>query len=152
MNQKNVINHALADIFNGISTLNNTFPNKEFTIDGRLVGDLGEVIASLNYDIELFPVSQPKHDGKCSDGRLVQVKATFKNSLTFGTIPDYYLGLKLCSDGKFKEIYNGPGKPIYDRYKHRQGVGKSLLSFPIIELKKLSEQVSPSDRIPKRRE
>lgn len=29
------------------------------------------------------------------DGRHVQIKATFKNSLTFRRVPDYYLGFKL---------------------------------------------------------
>ena len=113
MNKKNIIiKQALDNIFTGIKALRQAFPGKEFTIDGRLVGDLGEVIAAMNYDIKLYPISQPCHDGECSDGRKVGVKATFQDSLTFGEVPDYYLGLKLFEDGHYKEIYNGPGRLI----------------------------------------
>ena len=154
MNEKHtIIKQALENIFTGISALESAFRshNKKFTIDGRLVGDIGEVIATLYYDIQLYPKSQPRHDGYCSDGRTVQIKATFKDSLTFGKLPDYYLGLKIFPDGEYKEIYNGPGQPIFDLYAHRSGIGEKLLSFPIGDLQMLSNKVSPADRIPMRR-
>jgi len=138
-------------IFEGIDSLKDTFLQKEFTIDGRLVGDIGEVIAALEYDVELFDVLHKGHDGKTSDGRLVQIKATFKDSLTFRTVPEYYLGLKLYRDGTHEEIYNGPGKLIFEKYKHRNGIGKVLLSFPNADLRELSSRVLESDRIPKRK-
>jgi len=151
MDEKNRISQALKLIFEGINNLKDAFPNKEFTIDGRLVGDIGEVIAALEYDIELFDVLVKGHDGKTSDGRLVQIKATFKDSLTFRTMPDYYLGLKLYRDGNHEVIYNGPGKPICEKYKHRKGIGKDLLSFPNSDLQELSAKVPENDRIPKRK-
>jgi hypothetical protein len=144
------ISESLELIFKGIRNLKETFPNRAFTIDGRLVGDIGEVIAALEYDITLHTTSQPDHDGNTSDGRKVQIKATFKDSLTFKTVPDYFLGFKLFQDGKFEEIYNGPGKFIYEKYKHRKGIGKQLLSFPNSDLKELSKSVSESQRIPKK--
>ena len=60
----------------------------------QLVGDLGEVLVETKYDLELFNKIEPHHDGKTPDGRLVQIKATMKDSLTFpvGHTPDYYLG------------------------------------------------------------
>lgn len=57
---------------------------------GRLVGDIGEVIAELEYDLTLHGVSQPTHDAITADNRNVQIKATFKDSLTFRKVPDYY--------------------------------------------------------------
>lgn len=151
MDEKNKIAYALKLIFDGINSLKEAFPNKEFTIDGRLVGDIGEVLAALEYDIELFDVLVKGHDGKTSDGRLVQVKATFKNSLTFSTVPEYYLGLKLNRDGNHEVIYNGPGKLIYEKYKNRKGIGKDLLSFPNTDLQELSAKVPDKDRISKRK-
>jgi hypothetical protein len=124
--------------------------NRLFTIDGRLVGDLGEVIAALEYDVTLDDVSRPDHDCTTPGGRNVQVKATFKDQLTFKTVPEYYLGFKLGADGCFEEIFNGPGQLIYDRYSHRKGIGRVLLSFPVSELRDLSKSVRPSDRIPRR--
>lgn len=150
MPKHRAITEALELIFHGIQKLKDTFPNRVFTIDGRLVGDIGEVIAELEYDMTVHDVSQPRHDGVTSDGKLVQVKATFKNSLTFKTVPEYYLGFRLCPSGQYEEIFNGPGQVIYDRYAHRKGIGLSLLSFPINELRKLSESVPTHQRIPKR--
>jgi hypothetical protein len=151
MQERSNIAEALKLIFQGISQLKKAFPKKEFTIDGRLVGDIGEMIAALEYDIELFDVLHKGHDGQTSDGRLVQVKATFKDSLTFKSVPEYYLGLKLDEGGGHEEIYNGPGKLIYDKYRHRSGIGKELLSFPNTDLRQLSANVMQNDRIPKRK-
>jgi len=76
-----------------------------------------------------------------SDGRNVQIKATFKDSLTFGTIPDYYLGFKLNEDGQFEEIFNGPGKLIYEHFRNRKDLGTKLLSLPTAKLRELSRTV-----------
>lgn len=150
MSGKPAIAKALTAVFEGIRQLRNVFPSKEFTIDGRLVGDIGETIAALEYDVQLYDVQVPGHDGHTTDGRRVQVKATFKNSLTFRTVPDYYLGLKLYEDGRHEEIYNGPGRLIYDHYSHRKGIGEQQLSFPIRKLARLSAGVDSRDRIPLR--
>ena len=108
------IKEALTFIFQGIGRLSEAFPSRRFTIDGRLVGDIGEVIAQLEYDLTLDRVSVPDHDARMPDGRRVQIKATFKDSLTFKTCPDYYLGFKLDRNGGFKEIFNGPGELILE--------------------------------------
>jgi hypothetical protein len=70
------------------------FPKKKFTLDGRLVGDIGEVLVEDAYDLKLFGDVKRHHDAECSDGRLVQIKATMKDSLTFPAdhVPTYYLG------------------------------------------------------------
>jgi hypothetical protein len=150
MTKNQAISEALDLIFQGIKRLKDAFPTRKFTIDGRLVGDIGEVIAERDYDVILHVVAQPRYDGCTSDGRNVQIKATFKNSLTFVSVPDYYLGFKLHDDGNYDEIFNGPGKLIYDHYRNRKGIGDKLLSFPISELRKLSEGVEQNQRIPKR--
>ncbi len=137
-------------VFEGIAHLKAAFPNRAFTIDGRLVGDVGEVIAALEYDIVLHDVSQPTHDGTTSGGRNVQIKATFKESLTFRRTPDYYLGFRLYPDGSHEEVFNGPGRLIAERFATRKGLGVALLSFPVAELRRLSAQVPTQERIPRR--
>ncbi len=102
MSQRQAIKDALALIFQGIAHLKERFPGREFTIDGRLVSDIGEVIAALVCDIVLYESIQPNHDGETSEGRKVQVKATFKDQLTFKSVPDYYLGFKLFENGEFE--------------------------------------------------
>lgn len=147
---RQAITEGLALIFQGIARLRDAFPNRTFTIDGRLVGDLGEVIAGIEYDVTLDAVSRPDHDARTPDGRLVQIKATFKDTLTFKTCPELYLGFKLHPNGQHEEVFNGPGRIIMQRYVGRKGIGTQLLSFPIGELRSLSAQVDPADRVPKR--
>lgn len=144
------IQSALKLIFEGIRQLQAAFPHRRFTIDGRLVGDIGEVIAELEYDMRVDETSQAGHDGTTSDGRRVQVKATFKDSLTFSSVPDYYIGLKLNEDGTFEEIFNGPGSIIANRFASRKDIGVKLLSFPNKELRALSKTVDPADRVARR--
>ena len=150
MPQRLALTEGLALVFRGIERLSTAFPTRRFTVDGRLVGDIGEVLAELEYDIVLDKVSQPDYDGTTSDGRRVQIKATFKDSLTFKATPDYFLGFKLYEDGTYEEIFNGPGRLIFDKYQHRAGIGKILLSFPNAALRELSRMVPPHDRIARR--
>lgn len=41
------IEQALKGLFEAVSMLQKAYPGKPFTPDGRLVGDIGEVVASL---------------------------------------------------------------------------------------------------------
>lgn len=150
MSNHRAIADGLQHIFRGIELLKTAFPTRAFTIDGRLVGDIGEVIAALEYDITIDDVSRATHDGVTSDGRLVQVKATFQSSLTFKSVPDLYLGFKLHPTGEYEEVFNGPGQLIFDRYSHRKGIGTSLLSFPVAALREMSAAVPSASRVSKR--
>jgi len=150
MPKRQAIRDSLALIFAGINKLKEAFPHKAFTIDGRLVGDIGEVIAALEYEVTLYEVLRPGYDGETPDGRRVQIKATFKDSLTFKGTPDYYLGFKLDDDGEYDEVYNGPGCLIFERFQHRGGIGQVLLAFPIRELRLLSVRVPEGERIRRR--
>lgn len=49
---------------------------KELTIDGRLVGAIGEAVIQRDYDVDLYDVLVEAYGGETSDGRLVQIKAT----------------------------------------------------------------------------
>ncbi len=150
MTHRAAISEALALIFSGIAKLNARFPDKAFTIDGRLVGDIGEIVALLEYDIELYPVQTLAHDGITSDGRKVQVKATFKEHLSMTTVPELYLGIQLSPDGSHVEIYNGPGSLIAQKFSHRAGLGEKQLSFPITALQELSKTVLATQRVRRR--
>jgi hypothetical protein len=135
-------------IFEGIAYLRANFKGRAFTIDGRLVGDIGEIIAQLEYGLALDEKGKSVHDGTCPAGRRVSVKATFQDKLTFKGVPDYMLGFKLYSNGEFELIYNGPGKLIADHYKGRRaGIGEKQHSFPISILRELSAEVPEDQRI-----
>ena len=72
-----IVKEALRQIFSGIDLLkSNSRSGRKFTIDSRLVGDIGEVIAEREFELTLDEVSRKGHDAKTADGRDVQVKAT----------------------------------------------------------------------------
>jgi hypothetical protein len=137
-----------------VSQLQKEYPQKRFTLDGRLVGDLGEVLAEESYKIRLNNGLTKHHDAMFMDGtmRKIQIKPTMKDSLTFPCdhVPDYYLGVKINEDGTIEEIFNGPGKVIKQKIKNRKTTKINLFSIPNSILKKLSEGVTADQRIPKR--
>ena len=75
----NEIGKAIKKLLDVIEGLRRFYPKKKFTLDGRLVGDLGEALIELAYDVNINEKQKKLHDGETSDGRLVQVKATVRN-------------------------------------------------------------------------
>jgi len=143
---------ALNQLQGIVVALQQTYPKKRFTLDGRLVGDLGEVLAESVYDVQLFTGLEKHYDGICSDGRLVQIKTTLKDSLTFPCdhIPDYYLGIKILPDGSCQEIFNGPGKVAHELVKNRKQTKTNLHSISVKSLMKQNKTVQDVDRITKK--
>lgn len=141
----------IKNLHHSVSILKELFESKKegFTLDGRLVGDIGEVIAEELFQIKLYEKLEHHYDAvTLYEPKLkVQIKASFKESLTYNHKPDYYIGIKLFENGEFKVVYNGPGKYIHEAFKHRKGIGENLLSFPIKKLEEISEDIPESERI-----
>jgi len=140
---------AVKQMLQVVEQLQGKYPKKRFTLDGRLVGDLGEVLVEDTYDVRLYEGFQKYHDGITPDGKQVQIKATMKNSLTFPVdhMPDYYLGIKINTDGTFREIFNGPGRVAGEAVKNRKPTKTNLHSVSISILERLNEKVHEKDRI-----
>lgn len=142
----------LFEVMNKLQTEYKSY-NKKFTLDGRLVGDLGEIVCAEHYGIELFDKVEPIYDGfEKATNKKVQIKTTFHNSLGFPCdrthIPDYYLGIKLYEDGTFEEIFNGKGQYIFDKLlKDNKPTSNGLFTISIDRLKKLNQTVDIKDRI-----
>jgi hypothetical protein len=147
------INACIADLLAIVERLRAAYPKKSFTLDGRLVGDLGEALAERHYDLEVFKGQQPHHDARAADGRLVQIKATMKDKLSFPAdhVPDYYLGIRISSDGTIEEVFNGPGSLAAKAAANRVLTKNSLHMLTLSALRTLNATVSDDDRIPKRR-
>jgi len=146
---------AIIELLKIVKSLNEKYNHKSFTLDGRLVGDLGEVIAEDNYKLKLHDRIKAKYDGKTEDGRDVQIKATFKNSLGFPcnekNVPDIYLGIKIFEDGRFEEIYNGPGNLIWEYIKTRKVPKNNLYAVSIAKLIEINKNVLEEQRITRRK-
>lgn len=135
-----------------VEALHKEFPKKNFTLDGRLVGDLGEILVEDSYELDLYEGLEKHHDGETPDGKKVQIKTTMKKNLTFPVdhIPCYYIGIQVHSDGSFTEIFNGPGAVAWESVKNRAPTKTNLHSVTISALEKLNSTVRNEDRIAKR--
>lgn len=98
---------------------------KQFSLDGKLVGDIGEVLAAEAYGLELYPENTPIHDGyQKLTMKNVQIKATFKGYcyFPFKHVPDYFLAIHILENGKIEEMYNGTGQFLKDNYVISRGL------------------------------
>lgn len=145
---------AVGELLRIVEELHINYPNRKFTLDGRLVGDLGEVTVEQNYEVTLCLSSEKHYDGKTPDGKKIQIKTTMQDALTFPCyhIPDYYLGIKILPNGDYEEIFNGPGKVIHSAISRRKPTKTNLHSIGLGTLKKLNKAVKKNQRIPKKTE
>lgn len=146
------IDDAVKSLLKIVDDLKKTYPPKKFTLDGRLVGDLGETLVGQFYDVILHEKIKAKYDGETSDGKNVQIKATMQESLTYPAdfVPDFYIGIKIKEDGTFDEIYNGPGKLIHQLIKDKNKPSNNLHNIPINKLRELNKKVEQSKKIERR--
>lgn len=89
----------------------------EFTLDGNLIGDIGEAVAAELFSLKLSPRNGTGIDGHAPDGRSVQVKATGTNRgpafRMVDTRADHLLFLVFDLENlKGEVVYNGPEEPV----------------------------------------
>ena len=123
------------------------YPGRKFTPDGHLVGSIGEVLAANEYNLELLPNSTETHDAISNQGKLVQIKATQTSSIAISSEPDYLIVLSLNKNGGFAEIYNGPGKLVWQHAGKMQKNGQRRISFS--KLCCLMQSISPEQQVEK---
>ncbi|MBQ0960587.1 hypothetical protein KAK06_16655 [Ideonella sp. 4Y11] len=147
------IPEAVKQLLGIVQRLHRAFPHKAFTLDGRLVGDLGEVLVEQMYDLTLLEGLQKHYDAKTPDGKHVQIKATMKANVTFPVdhTPDYYLAVKIHPDGRLEEIFNGPGSIVREQIKGRKATKTNLHSISIGALRKVQGEVKATEKISLRR-
>ena len=136
-NEMEELRRDIGNLVQIVKHLEEAFPERHFTLDGHLVGSIGEVLASYYYGVELYPPSAPKHDG-CVDGKEVQIKITQRDVVLLGEEPEYLLVLYLANTGAAFEVYNGPGKLVWDSVKSTDKRGyKHLRVNKLMELDSL---------------
>ena len=140
-----MLSDKIKELYRITNELETEYPGRKFTIDGHLVGSIGEVIVAENYGLELLPNSTETHDAEAKNGKLVQIKATQINRIAISSEPDFIIVIQLQSDGSWIEIYNGPGKYVWDNSGKMQKNGQRPIS--IHKLKCLMENVKESDKI-----
>ena len=149
------LRESVVELLRIVERLRAAYPKKRFTLDGRLVGDIGEVLVEHAYEVSLLEGIQKHYDARCTDGRLVQIKATLRSTqaaFTFPAdhVPDYYLAVVIHPDGRFTEVFNGPGKVAAQAIAGRKRPNTNFYAISASALLKLAVGVDPADRIPSR--
>ena len=138
-----MLSDKIKELYKITNELESSYPGRKFTIDGHLVGSIGEVIVAEAYGLELLAVGAKTHDAVSADGKYVQIKATQINRIAISSEPDYLIVIKLFSDGSWEEIYNGPGKPVWENAGKIQKNGQRPISLS--KLKCLMNSVDKKD-------
>ena len=139
------ITEIIQDLFETVRELEQRYPGRKFSIDGHLLGSLGEVIAAEHYGVTLLPNSYEKHDAKDKQGRMVQIKATQINRIAISSEPDYLIVIQISPDGNWSEIYNGAGSRVWNNAGKMQKNGQRPIS--IAKLKSLMVCAQDDEKI-----
>lgn len=101
---------------------------RDFSLDGRLVGDLGELVAAMIAPIILTEGAGPKYDGHLKDNpeQKVQVRCSLRDdSIAIKHGEGHFIAIQLKEDngGQYRVVYDGPAlKPwIYVNSKKTTG-------------------------------
>ena len=144
------VRHHLESLYHASDCLNELFPGRKFTLDGHLVGSLGEVIAEYMFDLRLLRASTLGHDAISRDGRPVEVKFTQRKSVGIRHPPDRLLVFHRPQRGKLEVVYNGPGQLAWENAGKPQKNGQRNISLK--KLAVLDGTVPRGERLPRLRE
>ena len=140
-----MLSDKIKQLYKITNELEQAYPGRKFTVDGHLVGSIGEVIVAEHYGLSLLPNSTKTHDAVSKEGKQVQIKATQVKSIAISSEPDYLIVIRLLSDGSWEEIYNGPGKAAWDNAGKMQKNGQRPISLS--KLRNLMDSVDINDKI-----
>lgn len=131
-----------------VGELEKMFPGRHFTLDGHLVGSIGEALAAYYYGLELLTASTKGRDAKWGE-QFVEIKATQRDTVGFRCEPDFVLVLQIDDNGSFKEINNGRGHRIWDCLKDKPRPSNGQYQISLNRLRRMMEEVPESERIPR---
>ena len=134
---------ALYDASEGLESL---FPGRKFTLDGHLVGSIGEVVAAYMFGLDLMPASTLGHDAIAPDGRQVEIKLTQGKSIALRHAPQHLIALHRPKGGPVCVIYNGPGDIVWTAWGREQRNGQRPIG--LARLATIYGNVAEVERLP----
>lgn len=140
---------VLDQLYDATDKLEELFPGRKFTLDGHLVGSIGEVVAAYMFGLDLNPASTKGHDAVCADGKFVEIKLTQGKSIAIRHQPEHLLVLRRPKGAKISVVFNGPGAIAWEAAGEMQTNGQRAIG--IGKLASLDEQISEAKRLPLRR-
>ena len=126
---------------------------RRFTPDGKMVGDMGEVIGGSFYQVELDRVGRRDWDGTYN-GRNVQIKTTGGDSTYLKKPPQDGFGDGLLmvfkinrETGAYTFIYNGDMQRVWDALKNQKTDSTGAKTILLNRLGELQKSVRSEDII-----
>lgn len=102
-----------------------------FTLDGKLIGDIGEaIILSQLENSKKLKDSNKCHDLLLPDGTCVQVKTTQKDIMGLGLKKqsfEHLVIIRIYEDGKYEIVFDGPGEIVYANSSKSNNISIELL-------------------------
>jgi hypothetical protein len=139
------VRRLLDDLYRAADRLEELFPGRKFTLDGHLVGSLGEVIAAYMFDLKLLPGSNKAHDAVAVDGRKVEVKLTQGSSVAIRHEPEHLIVLRRQKGQSIEIVFNGPGSIAWE---NAGCIGKNgQRPIGLNKLAHLNKQVAAMDQL-----
>ena len=148
---------VLVDRLHAIVTeLEEMHPGRKFPLDGHLVGSIGEAATEALFDLKLVAASSAGHDAIATDGRRVEIKATYGTRgvgirKTSNAEADALIVLRLSRHPEVEHevVFNGPLAIAFQAAGPVQSNGQASMSLS--RLRALNETVLQTDRVPHRR-
>ena len=134
-------------LYSMVSELEQMFPGRHFTPDGHMVGSIGECLVADAYGLELMVASNKGYDAMTPDGVCVEIKATQSKSVAFRSNPEHAIVIKIIPDGTFEEIYNGPGRLVWELFEGKPLPKNGQYQISLSRLKNLNRIVIDEERI-----
>lgn len=143
------VSKILNSLYANVEALETIFPGRKFTLDGHLVGSIGEVVAAYMFDLRLTPGSNKGYDALAPDGRAVEIKFTQGKTVGLRHCHDHVLILCKPKGTPLYVVYNGPGGLLWDAAGPVQKNGQRPIG--ISRAAGLDAEVTKEARLPKAR-
>ncbi len=145
----------VAQLHEIVLELESMHPGRKFPLDGHLVGSIGEAAAEALFDLTLVETSSTGHDAIASDGRKVEIKATYgtrsvaiRGTSHAAAAALVVLRLARSPDQEHEVVFNGPLSVALQASGITQSNGQAQMSLS--RLRALNGLVSESERVSRR--
>ncbi len=135
----------LETLYSASDRLEVLFPDQKFTLDGHLVGSVGEVLAAYMFDLDLLRNSNKGHDAISRAGQEVEIKFTQGKGVALRHEPEHLLVLQREKGSNVNVIFNGPGEVAWANAGKMQKNGQRAIS--ITRLRQLDPNVPEALRL-----
>lgn len=130
-------------------------PGRKFSLDGHLVGSIGEAAAEAMFAIRLQPPSSGGHDAIADDGRNVEIKATYGTSGVGVRVSSHdtaaaliVIRLSRDPDVEHETVYNGALARVAGQLGPLQKNGQAQLGLSTLRV--VDATVPDDERVPRR--